>query len=151
MIKKATWVRRLVGRRGNSAAGFTVVELALTITVIGIFLAVFYLLYNAVDTITKRSLDLIVASDHAYAKLQEYENEAWASLPTVSTTSAEDFTTQLNAVLYPPRSANVYVTCTDGTASCGTPTIKKVRVVITYYPSQSVEYSTFIQQIGAGR
>lgn len=155
MIKNATWVRRLVGRRESSAAGFSVVELALTITVIGIFLSVFYMLYNTINTLTKLSLDIVVASDNAYTKIQEYENKSWASLPAVSTSSAEDFLSQLDSlsgsVLPAPKSANVYVTCIDGTASCGTPTIKKVKVIITFYPSQSVEYSTYVQQIGAGK
>lgn len=155
MIKKATRVRLRGWRRKNSEAGFTVVELALTIAVITIFLGMFYLLFNANNTLSKRSLDLVVASDNAYTKVQEYENKAWASLPAVNTSSAEDFIAQLDAssgsLLDAPKTANVYVTCIDGTASCGAPTIKKVRVVITYYPSQSVEYATYIQQIGAGK
>jgi hypothetical protein len=151
MIKKAIRVRLKGLQRGKSDAGFSVVELALTIAVIAIFLGLFYLLFNTINTVSKRGLDLVVSSDHAYAKLQEYENKPWASLPTVSTSSAENFAGQLNAILFAPKTADVYVTCTDGTASCGTPTIKKVRVVVTYYPSQSVEYSTYIQQIGAGK
>lgn len=131
--------------------GFSVVELLITLIVVGAVFIAFSTTFAGVQNITKKGKDIAVASQHVSAKLAEYENLNFNSLPSTTPVDTlqevEDFSASLPTVLEQPRSGKVYV----NTKSIS---LKQVLVRVTFGsgPSQRfIEYVTFIQKDGLGR
>ena len=130
--------------------GFTVIELLITLIVIGVVFLSFTITYTGVQNIGKKSTDVALASSAAFSKLQEYENKSFQNLPATTPTGTlqqvEDFSSSLPAVLEKPRTGIVYV----NTAST---TLKQVVVKVSYGAGSThyIEYDTFIQAHGVGR
>lgn len=137
--------------REKNAGGFSVVELLITLIVVGVVFIAFTTTFASVSNISKKGSDIATASQQAYAKLQEYENLNYNSLPTTTPTGSlqevEDFSSALPAVLEKPRVGKVYI----NTSSI---TLKQVVVRLTFGSGATqryIEYVTFIQKNGAGR
>jgi prepilin-type N-terminal cleavage/methylation domain-containing protein len=133
------------------ARGFTIIELLITLLVIGVVFLSFTTTYAGISNISKKGTDVATASQIAFAKLQEYENLNYNSLPTTtpagSLQQVENFSGSLPAVLETPRSGLVYISTVSAT-------LKQVIVKVTFGsgPSQRhIEYVTFIQKNGVGR
>jgi type II secretory pathway pseudopilin PulG len=131
--------------------GFSVVELLITLIVIGVVFGAFVTTFTSIQNINKKSIDINTVNVLAYAKLQEYENKNFASLPTTtpqgSLQQVEDFGASLPTTLEGPRSATVYVNTVSST-------LKQVVVNIQFGsgPSQrQIQYGDFIQKNGLGR
>jgi type II secretory pathway pseudopilin PulG len=135
----------------RNSGGFTVVELLITLIVVGVVFLAFTTTFAGVENISKKGTDVASASTAAFAKLQEYENLSYTSLPTTTPTGSfqqvEDFSSSLPSVLETPRSGLVYINTASNT-------LKQVDVRVTFGsgPSQRyIEYVTFIQKNGVGR
>jgi prepilin-type N-terminal cleavage/methylation domain-containing protein len=135
----------------KNSGGFSVIELLITLIVVGVLFVAFTTTFASVENISKKGSDIATASQIAYAKLQEYENLNYASLPATSPSGTlkevEDFSASLPTVLESPRVGKVYINTTSAT-------LKQVVVKLTFGsgPSQRyVEYVSFIQKNGAGR
>lgn len=135
----------------KNQAGFSVVELLITLIVVGVVFTAFTTTFASIENISKKGSDIATASQQAYAKLQEYENLNYSSLPTTSPAGTlkevEDFSAALPGVLESPRVGKVYINTSSAT-------LKQVVVKLTFGsgPSQRyVEYVSFIQKNGAGR
>jgi prepilin-type N-terminal cleavage/methylation domain-containing protein len=131
--------------------GFTVVELLITLIVIGVLFTAFTTTFAGLENISKKGNDVTAASTQAFSKLQAYENLNYNSLPTTnpagSLVEVEDFSASLPTSLESPRVGKVYI-------NSQTASIKQVLVRVTFGagPSQRfIEYVTFIQRNGVGR
>ncbi len=133
----------------NKQAGFSVVELLITLIVIGVVFGSFMTTFLTIKNITKISSDIQSANTVAYAKIQEYQDKSYSSLPSTtpkdSLVEVEDFTSQLPSDLPGTKSAKVYLNSyTSGS-------LKQVVVRITYGDTANlkrIEYADFIQKYG---
>lgn len=131
--------------------GFSVVELLITLVVVGVVFIAFTTSFTSVSNISKKGADVATAGQLAYAKLQEYENLNFTSLPNTAPTGTlqqvEDFSASLPGVLEAPRSGQVFI-------NTSSPTLKQIDVKVTFGSGATqryIEYVTFIQKSGAGR
>jgi competence protein ComGC len=145
---------------GKNEKGFTVVETLITLMVIGLSIGTFVQAFVSIKVISYKGLYVATANTLAYAKLQEYENKTFASIPVTAITAPatiteqEDFTSTMPSNLPKPVSAKVYSTNLSNT-------LKQVYVRIKFGERQGstdctgqqrcIEYSTFIQLRGIGR
>jgi prepilin-type N-terminal cleavage/methylation domain-containing protein len=135
----------------KGTAGFTVIELLITLLVVGIVFIAFTTTFAGVENISKKGNDIAAASTQAFAKLQQYEGMNFTSLPTTSPAGTlkqvEDFSSSLPTSLESPRTGLVYINTSSAT-------LKQVDVKITFGSGASqryIEYITFIQKNGLGR
>jgi prepilin-type N-terminal cleavage/methylation domain-containing protein len=141
-------------KQGNAACvpgGFTVVELLVTLLVVGVVFLAFTTTFAGVENISKKGGDVALASQHALAKLESYENLNFNSLPATSPSGSlqqvEDFSSSLPTVLEQPRVGKVYINTVSNT-------LKQVDVQVTFGSGASqrfIEYVTMIQKNGIGR
>lgn len=135
----------------HDSQGFTVVELLITLIVVGVVFMAFTTTFAGVENISKKGNDVAIASTQAFAKLQQYEGMNFTSLPTTapvgSLQEVEDFSASLPTALESPRSGKVFINTSSST-------LKQVDVRVSFGsgPSQRyIEYVTFIQRNGLGR
>ena len=131
--------------------GFSIVELLITLIVIGVLFGAFLISFTSIQNINKKATDINVGNQLAFAKVQEYENKDFNTLPATnpqgSLQSVEDFSSSLPGTLESPRTGIVYINTVS-------PTLKQVVVNIQFGsgPSQRViQYGNFIQKNGLGR
>lgn len=129
--------------------GFTVVELLVTLFVVaGTFITI-ATTYAMLTRLADKTQDFLAANSIAHQKLQQFENEEFAYIPSgpEDTPYEFDFADELPATLTGPREGKVFITAQ-------TPTLKYVFVRVTYYSTgakQVLEYGSYIQQGGLGR
>lgn len=135
----------------KDARGFSVLELLITLIVIGVVFGAFMTTFTSIQSINKKSIDVSTANSIAFAKVQEYENKDFTSLPTTTPTGTlvqvEDFGASLPTNLESPRTAKVYVNTIS-------PTLKQVVVDINFgggATQRIIQYATLIQKNGLGR
>ena len=134
-----------------SEDGFSIVELLITLIIIGVAFGAFVTTFTTIQNINKKAIDINVANGAAFSKMQEYENKNFTNLPTTSPTGTlvqvEDFSTSLPTTLQGTRSGIVYINTVS-------PTLRQVVVNITFGSGASqrqIEYANFIQKNGLGR
>lgn len=132
-------------------SGFSIVELLITLVVIGVAFGAFIVTYTSIQNISKKAIDISSANSLAFAKMQEYENKTFTSLPVTSPAGTlvevEDFSSTLPTSFEKPRSAKVYINTMSGN-------LKHVVVTIRFGSGPSerkIEYGNFIQRNGLGR
>jgi prepilin-type N-terminal cleavage/methylation domain-containing protein len=132
-------------------SGFSIVELLITLVIIGTTFGAFMVTFTTIQNINKKSLDITAANSLAFAKVQDYENRAFASIPATSPTGSlqivEDFSSSLPNSLEAPRVGQVFVNTVSGN-------LKQVVVNITFGSGDSkrlIQYADFIQSNGLGR
>lgn len=134
----------------HNQAGFTIVELLITLTILTTAYIAFNSLFVSVEHISDRSNEFILANAAAAAKMQAYENTQFENINIADLQEeieVEDFEPSLPAELNGPRSAKVYSTMLS-------PTLKRVRVTITYEDfadGEEVTYVNLIHESGLGR
>lgn len=131
--------------------GFSIVELLVTLIVIGVVFGAFMTTFTSIQSINKKSIDLNAANTVAFAKMQHYENTAFSSLPNTTPQNTlqqvEDFSSSLPSNLAAPRVATVHINSIS-------PSLKQVVVNVQYGSGgtqQTVQYANFIQKNGIGR
>ncbi len=131
--------------------GFSVVELLITLIVIGVTFGAFVTSFASIQNIYKKAVDINTANAIAFAKLQDYENLNFNSLPATAPAGTlqqvEDFSASLPSTLEKPRTGIVYVNTVSGT-------LKQVVVDVKFGSGASqrqIQYANFIQKYGIGR
>jgi prepilin-type N-terminal cleavage/methylation domain-containing protein len=124
-------------------AGFTIVELIVTIVLIGLLVPAITMTITTLNLINDRARDL--ASVHALAenKVESLRSVSFTGLANGTTT----FTNELPASLATPRSATY-------TISAASPALKQVDVSISYNDhgqNRSISYRTYIGELGVGQ
>ncbi len=135
----------------KDSSGFSIVELLITLIVIGVVFGAFMVTFTSIQSINKKSTDMHAANTLAFAKAQQYENTAFNNLPNTtpqnSLQQVENFSSSLPSYLPSPRTATVHINTIS-------PTLKQVVVNISYGSGgnqQIVQYANFIQKNGLGR
>lgn len=135
----------------SAQRGFSVVELLITLIVVGVVFVAFTTSFAGIENISKKGTDIAIASQQTLAKLEEYENLNFNNLPTTAPTDTlqqvEDFSSSLPGVLETPRVGKVYINTKSNS-------LKEVLVKVTFGSGASqryIEYITFIQKNGVGR
>jgi prepilin-type N-terminal cleavage/methylation domain-containing protein len=135
----------------NESSGFAMVELLITLIIIGIAFGAFTVTFTTIQNINKKALDVNQANSLAFAKVQDYENLNYTSLPATAPTGTlqqvEDFSTTLPTALQSPRVGKVYINTVSNT-------LKQVVVTIEFGSGgdkRIIQYADFIQKNGLGR
>ncbi|HTE57224.1 MAG TPA: type II secretion system protein [Verrucomicrobiae bacterium] len=135
----------------DESRGFAVVELLITLIIIGVAFGAFLITFTSIQNINKKALDINRANSVAFAKIQFYENMSYTSLPATTPTGTlqevEDFSSSLSATLEAPRVGKVYINTLSST-------LKQVVVTIEFgsgADKRIVQYADFIQKNGLGR
>jgi Tfp pilus assembly protein PilE len=135
----------------NKDGGFSVVELLITLVVIGVTFGAFVTSFTSIQNIYKKAIDINYANAAAFAKLQQYENLNYNSLPNTAPQGTlqqvEDFSASLPTTLQKPRTGIVYINTVSST-------LKQVVVDVRFGSGPSerqVQYADFIQKYGVGR
>lgn len=136
--------------------GFSIVEMIVTLAIIGIAVSITMSIYALSSRLSDRSTDLLEANQIVYTKLQAIENEPFADIPVVTRNSSgtitdgtkyhEDFSSSLPASLPKPHEGKVYISYIEGST-----TLKYIFVRVKYGQNQIVEYGSLIQEGGIGR
>lgn len=122
--------------------GFTVIEILITIGLIGIILPVIYLGINSLLVINKRSRNIMLANIAAENKVEKLRSDGYNSIASGSS----DFSAELPSELTSPKSATTIVTTSNG--------MKTVDVTISFKDSdrqREVKYKTIISETGVGQ
>lgn len=133
-----------------TSSGFAIVELLITLIIIGVAFGAFMITFTTIQNINKKALDINRANTLAFAKVQDYENQIFTSLPATTPTGTlqevEDFSSSLPTTLASPRTGKVYVNSVSGS-------LKQVVVNIEFGGGSKriIQYATFIQRNGMGR
>ncbi len=135
----------------QSYDGFSIVELLITLVVIGVAFGAFLTTFTTIQNINKKTTDIQAANALAFAKIQEYENKNFTSLPATTPTGSlqqvENFSASLPSYLQSPRSGIVYVNTVSAT-------LKQVVVDIKFgsgATERQIQYANFVQKNGLGR
>jgi len=135
----------------DDSSGFAIVELLITLIIIGVAFGAFSVTFTTIQNINKKALDINKANTLAYSKLQEYENQQFTSLantaPTGTLQQVEDFSSTLPTSFQKPRTGKAYINTLSGT-------LKEVVVTVEFGSGDDkriVQYATFIQKNGLGR
>ena len=141
------------GRFGvvRGSEGFAIVELLITLIIIGVAFGAFTVTFTTIQNINKKALDINKANTIAYSKLQEYENRLYTSLPATAPSGTlqqvEDFSTSLPTSFQSPRVGKAYVNTVSGS-------LKQIVVTVEFGNSDDkriIQYATFVQKNGLGR
>ena len=132
----------------RTEAGFTAIELLITLIVIGVTFAAFTTTFTTIQNINKVAIDVNLANIAAFEKIQDYDNEPFANLPNTTPTGTlvqvEDFSSSLPATLPSPRVGLVYVNTMS-------PTLKQLIVKVQYGSGggqRQIQYADFMQKNG---
>lgn len=135
----------------DDSSGFAIVELLITLIIIGVAFGAFTITFTTIQNINKKALDINRANSIAYGKLQEYENTLYPSLPATAPMGTlqqvEDFSASLPTSFQAPRTGKTYINTISGN-------LKQVVVTVEFGNSDDkriVQYATFIQKDGLGR
>src|SRR5262245_4437544 len=95
------------------AEGFTVIELLITIIMIGTVFGAFVTTFVTLNSVVQKGRLNNVATAQVFAKLQEYENKSFVNLPATTPTGTlqevEDFSSSLPTQLPGTRNGKVYI------------------------------------------
>ena len=122
--------------------GFTILELLITIGLIGIIIPAVYLSINALVVINKRSRNIAIVNIVADNKVESLRSKGYNNIPSGEST----FTNELPTELPKPNSAKLTVTTANGK--------KTVDITIAfqdYNKQRTVNYRTIISELGIGQ
>ena len=123
--------------------GFTIIELLVTIAVVGILVPTLVGFVNTLNRFNDRARDLTLVNSLAENKVESLRSVGYTGI-AVGTTS---FTSEMPTTLGSPRSATYVVTSPNNG-------IKQVDVTISYNDhgsTQSVKYRTYVGELGVGQ
>jgi type II secretory pathway pseudopilin PulG len=135
----------------DDECGIAIVELLITLIIIGVAFGAFMVTFTTIQSINKKAIDISRANALAFAKVEEYENKNFTSLPSTTPTGSlievEDFSASLPTTMEKPRVGKVYVNTVSGN-------LKQIVVDIKFGSGSSqrvIQYANFIQRNGLGR
>ncbi|MDB5185955.1 MAG: hypothetical protein JWL85_478, partial [Candidatus Saccharibacteria bacterium] len=122
-----------------------------TMIIIVVDFCAFMVTFTTIQSINKKAVDIAKSNSIAFAKVQEYENKTFNTLPATTPVGTlkevEDFSSTLPATLESPRVGKVYINTVSGN-------LKHVVVEVRFGsgPSQRlIQYADFIQSNGLGQ
>lgn len=127
----------------NTQDGFTMLELLITIAVVGILVPTLAGLINTLNGLNDRARDLTLVNSLAENKIESLRSKGFTALPDGTTT----FTSELPSTLGKPKSA----TYTTSSPNAG---IKQIDMAISYTDHGTVrnmQYRTYVGELGVGQ
>ncbi len=122
--------------------GFTVLEILISIALIGLIIPTVYLAINSLMTINKRSRNISLVNIAAENKIEGLRSAGYNNIPNGATT----FTDELPEELSKPKSANFNVSTNNGK--------KIIDINISFQDSsqqRTIQYKTIIGETGVGQ
>ncbi|MEO5691408.1 MAG: type II secretion system protein [Candidatus Saccharimonadales bacterium] len=136
--------------RISQTAGFTLIELIVTIAVIGILLPVVIMFLNAINTMNGRANTLSTVNAYAENRIEAFRSAGFQSVPITAGAVAFTGTESLPEGVPKPKSATYEVTY----AQSGNTSVKKI-VIITNFRSPSgtetKKFITYLGELGVGQ
>lgn len=137
----------------KSETGFTIPELLTTLFVLSIAFFSFTTLFLTILTINERSSNLLTANAAAFAKMQQYENTDFLSIPTGTGPDyqVENFTASLPNSLVDAQGTVVSRFYVDPGTMVESSTLKVIEVTVTFRSGQNQDeiiYTNYIQISG---
>lgn len=132
-----------IGRQGRAAVGFTIVELIVTIVIMGVIIPAVAMALTSLTIIDYQARDLALANMLAQNKVESLRSAGYNSLVN----GTQDFSSQLPNTIGSPKSASYTV----ADAQTG---VKQIDVSISYTEykqSKSIAYRTYISELGVGQ
>ena len=132
-----------MSKNTHSQAGFTIVELLITIILLALAVPVLGSLVSMLSGVNDRARDLALIHALAENKIESLRSAGFGNL-ALGTTS---FTSELPSSIATPRSAQYVVT------SVSTP-LKQVQITISYNDhgqTRTLNYRTYIGELGVGQ
>lgn len=128
---------------GIGAAGFTIIELLVTIAVIGILVPTIMTFVGTLTQLNDKTKDLTLINSLAENKVESLRSIGYTGV-AVGTT---DFTSELPDSISEPKSAQY-------TTTMPTPGIKQIDITISFGghgENQTIKYRTMIGELGVGQ
>lgn len=122
--------------------GFTIIEILITLGLIGIILPSVYLGINSLLVINKRSRNIMIANIAAENKIERLRSMGYNSIPT----GTVNFSSELPAELSKPNTATSTITTSGG--------MKTITLTIAFQDAdrqRDVKYKTIISETGLGQ
>ena len=128
-------------KQKQNLKGFTIVELVISLVLIGFALIIISNIFINLGTINRQAYHLLLANNIAQQKIETYRQTAYNSIPTGS--PAVTFTDELPTSLRTPKNAYINISEIQ-------PGLKQIDVYITYTDgaTKNIEKSTYITQEG---
>ncbi len=127
----------------NTEQGFTIIELLVTIAVVGILVPSLVGFVNTLNRFNDRARDLTLVNSLAENKIESLRSIGYSAIPAGTTSFVNELPTSLGS----PRSASFTTT----TPNSG---IKQIDLTITYNDhgtTQDVKYRTYVGELGVGQ
>ena len=130
-------------RTRNQTAGFTIVELIVSLVVGSLLVGAASLLGSVYYSLSARALSLTVANSYSENKVEGLRSTGYLGL----TDGTTDITSELPGELRSPRSGSLQV-------SSQSTSVKKIDISITYNDQgaqRTYSYTTYIGELGVGQ
>lgn len=133
----------------KNTTGFTLIELIVTIAVIGILLPVVIMFLNAINSMNGRANTLSTVNAYAENRIETFRSAGFQSVPI--TTGAVNFTgaEALPVGVPKPNSSTYEVTFVSGNTS-----VKKIVITTSFRSPTGTEtkkYTTYLGELGVGQ
>lgn len=122
--------------------GFTILELVVTIALIGLIIPTIFLTTSSLMTINKRSRNIALVNIAAENKIESLRSSGYNSIPS----GTSIFTNELPKELSSPKVATLSVVASGGK--------KTIDISISFQDAnkqRSVQYRTYISETGVGQ
>jgi len=126
----------------NDEGGFTILELVVTIALIGLIIPTIFLTTNSLLVINKRSRNIALVNIAAENKIESLRSSGYNSIAN----GVSSFTNELPNELSKPKSATLNVVTAGGK--------KTIDITISFQDAnkqRSVQYKTYISETGVGQ
>lgn len=136
--------------RKNNSSGFTLIELIVTIAVIGILLPVVIMFLNAINTMNGRANTLSSVNAYAENRIEAFRSAGFQSVPVTAGPVTFTGTEVLPESVPKPKTATYEVTY----AQAGNTSVKKIVITTTFRSpagSETKKYTTYLGELGVGQ
>ena len=134
----------------RNSSGFTLIELIVTIAVIGILLPVVIMFLNAINSMNGKANTLSAVNAYVENRIEGFRSAGFQSVPVTAGPVAFTGADALPEGIPKPNSATYEVTLPDP----ANPSVKEVVISVTFRSFDSSEtrrYTTYIGELGVGQ
>jgi prepilin-type N-terminal cleavage/methylation domain-containing protein len=127
----------------KASAGFTLVELLVTLVVSGLLIAAVNTAVVAQTSTSERARDMVIANAYAEGKFESVRSQGFLALSDGTVSITSDLPSELKA----PRSGSIAI-------STQSISVKRVVLTITYNDrgtARTYQYTTFVGELGVGQ
>ncbi len=137
-------------KRTPYSSGFSLIELIVTIAVIGILLPVVIMFLNAINSMNGRANTLSTVNAYAENRIEAFRSAGFQSVPITAGQVTYTGSAVLPESVPKPRSATYEVTY----AESGNTSVKKIVITTNFrspYGPETKRYTTYLGELGVGQ